>query len=52
MKKISSWRTVNDIVITLIVLCVFITVFNFLYVYNVHRPSKKKFAPVKKQTFR
>jgi len=35
MKKISSWRTVNDIVITLIVLSVFITICIFLDVYNV-----------------
>jgi len=41
MKKISSWRTVNDIVITLIVLSVFITIFIFLDVYNVYKPSKK-----------
>jgi len=52
MKKISSWRTVNDIVITLIVLSVLITICIFLDVYNVHKPSKKNFAPVKKQTFR
>jgi len=52
MKKISSWRTVNDIVITLIVLSVFITICIFLDVYNVYKPSKKNFAPVKNQTFR
>jgi len=51
MKKISSWRTVNDIVITLIVLSVFITICIFLDVYNVHKPSKKKFAPVKNKLF-
>jgi len=47
MKKISSWRTVNDIVITLIVLSVFITICIFLDVYNVYKPSKKNFAPGK-----
>ena len=41
MKKISSWRTVNDIVITLIVLSVFITICIFLDVYNVYKPRKK-----------
>ena len=41
MKKISSWRTVNDIVITLIVLSVFNTICIFLDVYNVYKPSKK-----------
>jgi len=35
MKKISFGRTVNDIVITLIVLSVFITICIFLDVYNV-----------------
>jgi len=42
---------VNDIVITPIVLSVFITICIFLDVYNVYKPSKKIFAPVKKQTF-
>jgi len=50
MKKLSSWRTVNDIVITL--LSVFITICMFLDVYNVYKPSKKNFAPVENQTFR
>jgi len=31
---------------------VFITICIFLDAYNVHKPSNKKFAPVKKQTFR
>jgi len=52
MKKISSWRTVNHIVITLIVLYVFITICIFLDVCNVYKTSKKNFAPVKNQTFR
>jgi len=52
MNKISSWRTVNDIVITLIVLSVFITICVFLDVHNVYKPSKINFAPVKNQTFR
>jgi len=51
MKKISSWRTVNDIVITLIVLSVFITICIFLDVYNVYKTSKKIFAPVKNKLF-
>jgi len=51
MKKM-SWRTVNDIVIILIVLSVFITICIFLDVYNVYRSSKKTFAPMKNQTFR
>jgi len=51
MKKISCWKTVNDIAITLIVLSVFITICIFLGVYNVYKSSKKNFAPVKKQTF-
>jgi len=50
MKKISSWRIVNDIVIILIVLSVFITICIFLDVYNVYKPMKKNFAPVKIQT--
>jgi len=41
MKKISFWRTVNDVVITLTVLTVFITICIFLDVYNVYKPSKK-----------
>jgi len=52
MKKILSWRTVNDIVITLMVLSVFITICIFLDVYNVYKPSKKKFSPVENRTFR
>jgi len=52
MKKISSWGTVNHIVITLIVLSVFITICMFLDVYNVYKTRKKNFAPVKYQTFR
>jgi len=52
MKKISSWRTVNDTVITLKVLSVFITICSFLDVCNVYKPSKINFAPVKNQTFR
>jgi len=52
MKKISSWRTVNDIVITLLVLSVFIAICIFLDVYNVYKPSNKNFTPVKNQTFR
>jgi len=52
MKKISSSRTVNDIVITLIVLSVFITICIFFDVYNVYKLSKSNFAPVKNQTFR
>jgi len=52
MKKISYWRTVNGIVITLVVLSVFITICIFLDVYNVYKNSKMNFAPVKKQTFR
>jgi len=43
---------VNDIVITPIVLSVFITICIFLDAYNVHKPSKKIFAPVKNRTFR
>jgi len=52
MKKISSLRTVNDIVITLILLFVFIAICIFLDVYNVCKLSNKNFAPVKNQTFR
>jgi len=33
-------------------LSVFITICIFFDAYNVHTPSNKKFAPVKKQTFR
>jgi len=55
MKKISSLTTVIDIVITpplIIALPVFITICIFLDAYNVHKPSNKNSAPVKKQTFR
>jgi len=41
MKKISFLRTVNDVVITLIVLSGFIIICIFLDVYNVYKPSKK-----------
>jgi len=41
MKKISFLRTVNDVVITLIVLSGFIIICILLDVYNVYKPSKK-----------
>jgi len=42
---------VNDIVITLIVLSIFITICIFLDVYNVYKPRKKNIAPVKTKLF-
>ena len=36
----------------IIALSVFITICIFLDAYNVHKPSNKKIAPLKNQTFR
>jgi len=51
MKKIFSWRTVNDIVIALITLSVFITICIFLDVYNVYKPSNKTFCTYDEPNF-